>query len=132
MAKFPVLDTPPESAKRNIEKDGQSRFLIIWNLPILLCWDNVLEWLGFVLTLCPRVRIAQVMRTNEMGFQVFWLVFKSEVHSQRFRVIVASRFAVPGLEVRCDYATEDEYSAVAGQCVDGWDDKKGYLNNIDE
>lgn len=114
--------------KRKIETGGQGRFLVIWNIPLAYCWDEVVNWLKFVLTLCIRVRIQQVLRTNEMGYQVFWLVFKTEEQAQKFRGVVASRFASEGLKVKCEYVKEEEYSSVAGQCIDRWDDRRGYVN----
>lgn len=128
MSLFSGLDAPPVSSKKDIAKNGQSRFLLIWNLPVVLCWDNVLEWLKFVVTLCIRVRLLQVLRTNEMGYQVFWLVFKTEEQAQKFRGVVADRYAGPGFKVKCDYASQDEYCAIVGHCVDRWDDKRGFLN----
>lgn len=120
----------PDCVKPDIEPEGQSRFLIIWNLPIIFCWDDVLTWIFQVLSFAYGAKIRRIHRTNERGFQVFWLAFNTEEKASGFRGIVTYRRANLGHVVKCDFVAPEEYSAVAGRCRDVWEEGKGYLGSL--
>lgn len=113
----PGAETAPLGVNHRI-KQGVTQFLVIWNFPILFCWDQVLEFLLDTVKMCRAVTLLQVLRTNKMGYQVFWLVFKNAEQAQNFRGLVAGRYTEQDQLVNCDYVDQDDYSSVAGHCVD--------------
>lgn len=115
-----VAPTPPVHIKSYVQQ-GISRFLIIWNIPRFYSWNDVLRWLTTTASSCRNVELVQVYRTNEMGMQVFWLVFKKDYQAESFRGRVASRYAERDHEIWCDFVTANEYSSIAGRQIDRWD-----------
>lgn len=85
------------------------------------------KWATATAKKCRRVKLLQVLRTNEMGHQVFWLAFKHADHAESFRGRVASRYTDNDHFVRCDFVAPPGYSMVAGRCTDRWDSSKGLL-----
>lgn len=60
MTMFPVPQAPPVAILPSIVADGQSRFVILWNVPLVYCWDNILEWLDEIIVFCHKAEILQV------------------------------------------------------------------------
>lgn len=132
MDMFPAPTAPPVAILPNILVDGQSRFVILWNVPLVYCWDNILEWLDEVTVFCHNAVILQVYRTNERGFQVFWLAFNSEEKAAVFRGVVTERYTKNGHLAKIDFVSPNEFNSVAGRCSDKWIKKKGYLGPLNK
>lgn len=126
----PAPIIPPVHVQSYVQQ-GITRFLIIWNIPNFYSWKDVLHWLTFTASRCRNVELVQVYRTNEMGVQVFWLVFKTEHQAESFRGRVASRYAERDHEIRCDFITANEFSSIAGRPIDRWDAKSQSSNVVD-
>lgn len=83
---------------------------------------------------CSKVKLLQILRTNEMGVQVFWLAFNSADQAQLFRGLIAHCYLALNHLTECDFVSSKDYSTAAGTSTDRWDLAKGFIgtNDIDQ
>ncbi|KAF9556441.1 hypothetical protein CPC08DRAFT_725720 [Agrocybe pediades] len=100
---FPTPTAPQVPVLRTINEEGRSRFLVIWNLPVYHCWQNVVTWISGVLTLVSSAKLERVARTNEGG----------------------------GIEIACDFVSPPLYCSVTGSQPPSWfPESKTFSNGI--
>lgn len=125
---FPAPDQSPVS--RLALMCSQTPFLIIWNIPNLFTWDDILLWVQETLPLAWNAWLTKLMRTCEQGLQVFWLVFKTAKEASTFRGIAENRVTDKGHTARCDFVSLSEYSGACGHCRDIWEYGRGHWYSI--
>lgn len=131
MDMFPVLQQSPVSVMPQISQGSQTRFLLLWNVPVIYTWDNIMSWVLETVRLCYGAQLTKVQRSNEGGHQVFWLTFASEHDAVTFRGVVADRWTRNGHLVKCDFVSRDEYNSIGGRCVDKWEKRRGFIGTFD-
>lgn len=113
-----------------IDRGNQTKFLLLWNVPEVYCWEQVLFWITEVGKLSFGAKPKSVHRTNEGSQHVFWLSFVNPQQAATFRGVVADRSTKNGHHVKCDFVSNEEYSASSGHQKEKWTRKVGYSGNL--
>lgn len=118
---FPAASVAPVEVAENVEARTLSRFLILWNLPTYYIWQHVVNWVCSVLPHIGDPHLKCIVRTNESGFQIFWMKFLTKEGAQRFRGVVQGlRLGADETRVSCDFVKLDEYNGANGRSSDRW------------
>ncbi|KAF8951229.1 hypothetical protein BDZ97DRAFT_1932663 [Flammula alnicola] len=129
---FPPPTSPGIPVLKKIGSRAQgseTRYLMIWNLPVCYVWVDVVAWIE---SLPIRLETVQrVLRTNQDSFQFFWFVFDSVESAERFRGIVSGRCTEDTPDLKCDFVDQRQYSSASGHSVDAWRPVHGFENDID-
>ena len=98
---------------------------MLWNLPAFYLWQHVVNWVCSILSLINDPYLDRIVRTNESGFQIFWLRFRTEGGAQRFRGIVQDVTLGSDSEilVHCDFVEQNEFNGANGRSADHWTHK---------
>lgn len=118
---FPAATVAPVPVAENVEARALSKYLILWNLPAYYIWQHVVNWVCSILPLIGDPPLACIVRTNESGFQVFWMKFRTEEGAQRFRGVAHGvRLGPDETRASCDFVKLDEYNGANGRSFDRW------------
>lgn len=119
---FPPATTTPVRVEETLVAKANSKFLVLWNLPNYYLWQHVIEWVHRVRSLIGNPAIERIIRTNESGFQIFWMKFKHPYGALRFRGLISGH-QLQGDEARicCDFVPLDEYNGANGMSSDRWE-----------
>lgn len=61
---------------------------MLWNQPTYYIWQQVVTWACSILPLIGDPILGRIVRTNESGFQILWMQFRTEEGAQRFPGVV--------------------------------------------
>ena len=118
---FPAATEAPVALIEDLDERASSRCLLIWNLPVYYLWENVIRWTKGVLQRIGNPKLERIVRTNESGFQIFWLKFRTPEAAQRFRgLIYGHLLQIDGTRVYCDFIDQNDYNGANGRSSDYW------------
>lgn len=127
---FPAVTTAPVPIIEDLDERVKSRYLMIWNLPVYYVWQNVVEWTTAVLQRVGNPHLVRMVRTNESGFQIFWMRFQTVEGAQRFRGVVQGHLLrMDNTRVNCDFVHLNEYNGANGRSSDYWSLDDGLSHN---
>lgn len=102
---------------------------MLWNLPTYYIWQHVVTWVCSILPLIDDPYLGRIVRTNESGFQIFWMQFRTVEGAQRFRGVVQGLLLGPDeTRINCDFVKQDEFNGAGGRSSDQWT-HKGLTHN---
>jgi len=128
-ALFPVPTSTDIPLNSIISPSSQSRFLLIWNLPVHFVWNSVVQWIETCISYLGKSKLVleRVVRTNQRGEQAFWLAFSSIGGASAFRGVVAGRQAADTQIIKCDFVDGNDYSSASSRSSDFWTPKDGFV-----
>lgn len=108
---FPAPTAAPVAIAGGVEARTLSRYLMLWNLPVYYIWQHIINWVCSILPRIGDPYLECVVRTNESGFQNFWMKFRIEEGAQRFRGVVQGLLlGNDETRVNCDFVKLNQYN----------------------
>ncbi|KAF8162017.1 hypothetical protein BJ912DRAFT_1069061 [Pholiota molesta] len=117
---FPRPPPPSFPILSEIGARKQSSILAISNLPVFYHWVDVLAWLRSALNLVNRPHVERVLRSQEDGFQVFWVKLRNPTEAATLRGLLHDRRVAGCPLLRVDFVSGDVYSARCTAHRDAW------------
>ncbi|KAF8157392.1 hypothetical protein BJ912DRAFT_936906 [Pholiota molesta] len=117
---FPRPPPPSFPILSEIGARKQSSILAISNLPVFYHWVDVLAWLRSTLNLVNRPHVERVLRSQEDGFQVFWVKLRNPTEAATLRGLLHDRRVAGCPLLRVDFVSGDVYSARCTAHRDAW------------
>lgn len=118
---FPEPEKYAVSYLRRLKPNGQSQCLAILNLPTYFVWMHVVLWIKKVANYKRNKMPKRILRTNEGGYQCFWLLFKNQGRAATFRGFTHDRQMKYRKRIKCEFAEMSAYNS-----YDGWTRTQGF------